>query len=197
MVHLFLVDYDYANGGWDPSPAIEANYSESEKNPQPVPFRGGALALNASLLSTTLLASRLSSDISAFLLLLYSVLMFGLYPAARHDLSKISRSRRSMVNQHDSRGFAKSKSCLVSHLDIILTGFVVFSTFGVLSYREAYFADDPGFVIFFGLLVVFCIISPFLTWHLSQFKNVVRGPWDIAKMDLDHRNVMSKTSKTQ
>lgn len=196
VVHLLCVDYDYANG-WDSSQSnqIEVNYSIWHKKPekfsQPIPFRGGILALNASLLSTTLLASRLSSDFSAFVLLFFSVLLFGLYPAARHVISKYSLIQRNKRKNSiiGNRSLLIILQCFIMpYIDIIVTACIILTTSWVLckggDWRRG-INNDFGLQAYFGLLSVFCVISPTLTWYLSQFKKNVAGPWDIAKINLD------------
>jgi hypothetical protein len=71
LVHLLACDYSYANG-----------HSRTK-----AAFAGGVMSLNASLFSTTLLASRLSSNATVYLFVSASVILFAFYPAARHIIA--------------------------------------------------------------------------------------------------------------
>jgi phosphatidylinositol glycan class C protein len=71
LVHLLACDYSYANGHGRKKAA----------------FAGGVMSLNASLFSTTLLASRLSSNATVYVFVSTSVILFAFYPAARHTIA--------------------------------------------------------------------------------------------------------------
>lgn len=68
MVHLLACDYRYANG-------------HSRKK------AAGIVSLNACLFSTTLLASRLTSNATVYVFVSTSVILFAFYPAARHAIA--------------------------------------------------------------------------------------------------------------
>jgi len=67
-VHLLACDYRYANG-------------QSKKK------AAGIVSLNACLFSTTLLASRLTSNATVYVFVSTSVILFAFYPAARHTIA--------------------------------------------------------------------------------------------------------------
>ena len=75
MVHLLACDYRYANG-------------HSRKK------TAGIVSLNASLFSTTLLASRLTSNATVYVFVSSSVFVFAFYPSARHSIA-VSQSHAS------------------------------------------------------------------------------------------------------
>jgi len=81
IVHIVTCDYVYANGHCclDKYPV---NVLKKKSF-----FLGGTISLNASLFSTTLLSSRLESNLNAFLFVLNSLVAFAFYPASRHVIS--------------------------------------------------------------------------------------------------------------
>ena len=84
FIHLLACDFNYANGR-----GREKTSSSS--------FQGGTVSLNAALLSTTLLASRLSSNSTVYVFVTLSVVLFCFYPAARHAISQRAGSKSSSV----------------------------------------------------------------------------------------------------
>ena len=87
ILHLFVCDYSYANG-------LIQDPASFEYIKRPT-FRGGTLSLTAAFFATTLLASRLESNASVYNFVSSSVILFALYPAARHNVSKRARTVRS------------------------------------------------------------------------------------------------------
>ena len=116
--HVVACDYTYANGGgggggarkqprikMDPtsagepaaqSPSLPPHPSSSSYRP---PFQGGTVSLTAALFSTTLLVSRLSSNLSAYFFLSLAVVTFAFYPVTRSALaaSYPARSSRTFI----------------------------------------------------------------------------------------------------
>ena len=88
VVHLLTCDYSYAlgtatkgdNGGDD-----ELGLSRSQVG-RPT-FLGGTVSLNAALFSTTLLASRLPTNVMSYAFISSAVMLFAFYPAARHAIA--------------------------------------------------------------------------------------------------------------
>jgi phosphatidylinositol glycan class C protein len=80
LLHLFACDYNYANG-WNQD---QSSSMEAKKRPT---FKGGTLSLTAVFFATTLLASRLEGNVAVYLFVSYSVILFALYPSARHQVS--------------------------------------------------------------------------------------------------------------
>lgn len=85
LVHLLTCDYGYANGS-------TTNIKQSPSSSRRATFRGGTVSLNAVLVSTTLLASRLESNATVYLFVSSSVILFAFYPAVRHSMSDSSSS---------------------------------------------------------------------------------------------------------
>jgi phosphatidylinositol glycan class C protein len=79
LLHLLACDYPYANGFSSDGPIVDA-----KKRPT---FQGGTLSLTAAFFATTLLASRLESNAAVYIFVSFSVILFALYPAARHQVA--------------------------------------------------------------------------------------------------------------
>lgn len=91
LVHVLACDYRYANG-------------QVRKN---AAFAGGVISLNASLFSTTLLASRLSSNATVYVFVSTSVILFAFYPAVRHTIA--------VTQPHASQGTWNPKTSRKGH----------------------------------------------------------------------------------
>jgi hypothetical protein len=59
-------------------------YVEATKRPA---FEGGTLSLTAAFFATTLLASRLDNNVTVYIFVSSSVVLFALYPAARNQVA--------------------------------------------------------------------------------------------------------------
>lgn len=79
FLHFLACDYSYANGFSDKKGPIDAT-----KRPT---FQGGTLSLTAAFFATILLASRLESNAAVYMFVCSSVVLFALYPAARHQVA--------------------------------------------------------------------------------------------------------------
>jgi phosphatidylinositol glycan class C protein len=82
LVHLLFCDYSYANGR-----TITSATTTSDDGRQV--FLGGTMSLNSVLFSTTLLASRLSSNSTVYGFVSSAVILFCFYPAARNRISSL------------------------------------------------------------------------------------------------------------
>ena len=98
VLHLLTCGYDYANGLDDDdnsnnndddctdcstiSRSIGGYYRN--KNLERPTFKGGMMSLTSTFFATTLLASRLESNVAVYIFVCSSVILFALYPAARH-----------------------------------------------------------------------------------------------------------------
>jgi phosphatidylinositol glycan class C protein len=91
FLHLLACDYAYA-GGWGGS-STEDDFNGQESGTtktktttmmkRPL-FKGGTMSLTSAFFATTLLASRLESNVGVYIFVCCSVVLFALYPAARH-----------------------------------------------------------------------------------------------------------------
>jgi phosphatidylinositol glycan class C protein len=83
LLHLMACDYAYANGK-EPLVTQKSSVLSRQKRP---PFQGGTVSLNAALFSTTMLISRLQSNVSAFFVVCIAIVLFAFYPATRSAIS--------------------------------------------------------------------------------------------------------------
>ena len=91
FLHLLTCDYDYANGlkgieeedNDQTESRSNGNLSKGKKLERPT-FEGGMMSLTSAFFATTLLASRLESNAAVYVFVCSSVILFALYPAARH-----------------------------------------------------------------------------------------------------------------
>jgi hypothetical protein len=94
FLHLVTCNYDYANG-YDDDDGNDNNVEDEEnddtiiasnrkKNQERPTFKGGMISLTSAFFATTLLASRLESNAAVYIFICSSVVLFALYPAARH-----------------------------------------------------------------------------------------------------------------
>ena len=86
LLHLLACDYSYANGAGQGIPFVDTT-----KRPA---FEGGTLSLTAAFFATTLLASRLDSNLTVYIFVSSSVVLFALYPAARHQVAINTQRKR-------------------------------------------------------------------------------------------------------
>ena len=103
FLHLVTCNYDYANG-YDDDDDDDNNVEDDEndddtiiasnirkKNQERPTFKGGMISLTSAFFATTLLASRLESNAAVYIFICSSVVLFALYPAARHLVAVKSR----------------------------------------------------------------------------------------------------------
>lgn len=158
IVHLLVCDYSYANG----KAPITASHRLSTLSSQRPIFQGGTVSLNAALFSTTLLASRLSSNLTAYFFVTLTIVAFAFYPATRHAVSA-------------------SFHPLESPAMWLVTAAVVAAVVSLLE-------QPRQIVLFSATLVAICLVVPCWKYVLQRHKVLIRGPWDIpsvSKMQLD------------
>ena len=95
LLHLLTCDYDYANGlnkndnneidrtDCDTASRSHGGYYRNKNLERPT-FEGGMTSLTSAFFATTLLASRLENNATVYIFVSSSVILFALYPAARH-----------------------------------------------------------------------------------------------------------------
>ena len=100
FLHLVTCNYDYANGyDDDDDNNVEDDENDDtiiasnirKKNQERPTFKGGMISLTSAFFATTLLASRLESNAAVYIFICSSVVLFALYPAARHLVAVKSR----------------------------------------------------------------------------------------------------------
>lgn len=89
VLHLLACDYAYANGVVLRGSVV----GPIDATKRPV-FQGGTLSLTAAFFATTLLASRLNSNVAVYIFVSSSVVLFALYPAARHQVAINTKSNK-------------------------------------------------------------------------------------------------------
>ncbi|KAG7372590.1 phosphatidylinositol N-acetylglucosaminyltransferase [Nitzschia inconspicua] len=163
FLHLLACNYSYANG-WndedDDDDDEKTNNKETtteltsgdrlKKSKRPL-FKGGTISLTSIFFATALLASRLQHNITVYIFVCFSVVLFALYPAARHLV-------------------AASNSTFVP---VSITGILTVALLLLLEDRI-----EIALVVTTLFLIVFVV--PLWKHHLQQHKVLLRGPWDIA-----------------
>ncbi len=87
VLHLLACDYSYANG-------VRRSHTQQARDATQRPaFQGGTLSLTAAFFATILLASRLESNVIVYIFVSSSVVLFALYPAARHQVAINTQSK--------------------------------------------------------------------------------------------------------
>ncbi|PPQ80841.1 hypothetical protein CVT25_001966 [Psilocybe cyanescens] len=110
------------------------------------------LSMNAAVSASVVLASRLSTDVSVFALMLFSIQSFALFPILRHRLQSSSISVWGLI------------------------------TIG-LSFLALYLINDLSRTIMwlcFSTLFFVTLIAPGVLLWAQKYKNIIRGPWDVA-----------------
>ena len=113
VIHWLTCDYSYANATAsritgsknntnskrdkdksDKGKSVSSSTQQKGLDPKFVPasskrpvFQGGTVSLNAAFFSTTVLASRLSSNATVYIFVSSAVILFAFFPAARHAIS--------------------------------------------------------------------------------------------------------------
>jgi len=128
--------------------AILADYG----GPEPGPHRlTSALSMNAAISASVVLASRLKSNLAVFVLVLFAVQMFALYPILRKRLQRCeSWIRISITAALATCALTVFLSAVSSTGAILLAWALIFVTFGC---------------------------PAVLVWA-QRYKNEIRGPWD-------------------
>lgn len=143
IIHLFLHDYArstvHASGTW--------------KNPTLT----SCISLNASIVASVFVASRLPSSGYVFAIMLFSLVIFLFAPLVTHCIKK--------------RSF-----CL--HL---LFSFVLMA----VSLAFVYKLHRVLFFMFLVLLVFVSVVCPYWLIRIQEYKFEINGPWDEAKLCFD------------
>jgi len=110
------------------------------------------LSMNAAVSASVVLASRLSTDVSVFALMLFSIESFALYPMLRHRLQA---------------------SPIVIWLLV---------TAGLWSFSVWLMMDLSRTVMWLFCVILFFVtlIAPAVLIWGQRYKNIIRGPWDVA-----------------
>lgn len=106
VLHLLACDYSYANGMVRAGSLVTV---DTMKRPA---FQGGTLSLTAAFFATTLLASRLETNVMVYIFVSSSVVLFALYPAARHQVAINTRTNNKWGKLEYVRIRWSSCSCI-------------------------------------------------------------------------------------
>lgn len=129
-----------------------ADYSAMPTNEHGQARLSSVLSMNAAISGSVVLASRLSTDMSVFALVLCSVVAFAFFPLLRRLIQATST-------------IAWVALTLVLGASAVVLASYVSDTFMYLS----------GFA-----LVVITFVAPAILMWAQKFKNEIRGPWDVA-----------------
>ena len=140
LMHLLTYDYTYV------SRITSQNADISKK------FDGSPTSLNAIFMSSMILASRIDSVRSVFILLFMSLLLFGFGPFIRRQVRKISVIRYEMMG-------------------VLATAFVAMLIFQLHHLL--------AFIYLCCVIFVTCGTPIIFIYCYTFFKNDIRGPWDL------------------
>lgn len=143
IVHLFLHDYS----------GCTIRPPGSHNNPSLV----SNISLNASIVSSVLVASRLPSRLHLFVVMLFSLEIFLFAPLVAFCIKKYS---------------FRLHLCF-SFLVMALTLSAIYTMHKVL------------FVLLFGLLIFVSVVCPYWLIRIQEYKFEINGPWDEAKLCFD------------
>lgn len=132
LVHLFSHDYQRADNDKEVSAVV---------------------SFNAGIFATVCLASRLSSLAQGFSLIVFSVIVFGVWPTLRRSISRY----------------------LEPYIDLFTTFLLFFVTNYMLWCHSVTMATLSSLLFMF-----ITFVCPALLIHLHPIKNNVYGPWDEA-----------------
>ncbi|KAH6572509.1 hypothetical protein BASA50_010684 [Batrachochytrium salamandrivorans] len=121
-----------------------------------------SLSINAAMFASVLLASRLSSNVSVFGLMLLAVQLFALFPILRRSLRE---------RHHPSAIWDGILTMLLIVIEVVLMWPISHTT--------------VVFYVIAMLLVTF--VGPYLLVFAQKFKSEIRGPWDEAVIFLSGR----------
>mmetsp|Transcript_20762 Transcript_20762/g.42724 ORF Transcript_20762/g.42724 Transcript_20762/m.42724 type:complete len:348 (-) Transcript_20762:166-1209(-) len=159
FLHLLTCDYDYANGlkGIEKgeNDQTDSNATSRSKKIERPTFEGGMMSLTSAFFATTLLASRLESNVAVYIFNCSSVILFALYPAARHLVAVRSRHVGKWVPMFVSGILTLALTILLEPRETLMVLIVT---------------------AFLGIFV------PIWKYHLQHYKVRLRGPWDIAHL---------------
>ncbi|GMY27302.1 phosphatidylinositol N-acetylglucosaminyltransferase subunit C-like [Fagus crenata] len=143
ILHLFLHDY---SGSTVRAPG-------ALKNPNLTSF----ISLNASVVASVFIASRLPSRLHVFAIMLFSLQVFLFAPLVTYCIKKYS------FHLH---------LCFSFSLMAVTLAFV-------------YTLHQLLFVLLLGLLVFVTVVCPYWLIRMQEYKFEINGPWDEAKLCFD------------
>ncbi|KAL0534534.1 hypothetical protein IC582_028825 [Cucumis melo] len=124
------------------------------------PSLTSCISLNASIVASVLIASRLPSRSHVFAIMLFSLQVFLFAPLVIYSIKKYSL-----------------------HLHLLFSFCLVTVT---LVY--VYFLHQLFFILLASLLIFVTIVCPYWLIRIQEFKFEINGPWDEAKLCFDIRD---------
>lgn len=152
VVHLFCHDYTFST-----SPAASLSNPSKKTSKVQETTLSANVSMNASIVASVLIASRLPSHVYVFALMLFSLEFFLLFPLVTHCV------RQRSVNLH--LGF----SCTL----IVFTMGLIFPL------------SRLAFVLFITVIVFITLVCPYWLIRIQEYKFEINGPWDEAKLCFD------------
>uniref|UniRef100_A0A0E0CNL1 Phosphatidylinositol N-acetylglucosaminyltransferase subunit C n=1 Tax=Oryza meridionalis TaxID=40149 RepID=A0A0E0CNL1_9ORYZ len=143
LVHLFL--HDYSGSTIRPPGAL--NNPKLTSN----------ISLNASIVASVLVASRLPSRLHVFAIMLFSLQIFLFAPLVAFCIKKYSL-----------------------RLHLLFSFALMIMTLGV-----TYQLHHMFFILLLALLVFISIVCPYWLIRIQEYKFEINGPWDEAKLCFD------------
>jgi len=110
------------------------------------------LSINAAVSASVVLASRLSTDVSVFSLMLFSIQSFALFPLLRHRLQLLPIAAWLLT----SLGMGFFAVWLIANLSLMVMWLIAF------------------------VLILVTFVAPAILLWAQRYKNIIRGPWDVA-----------------
>jgi len=143
ILHLFLHDY---SGSTVTAPGALKN-----------PTLTSSISLNASVVASVFIASRLPSRLQVFAIMLFSLQVFLFAPLVTYCIKKYS---------------FRLHLCFSFSLMAVTLAFV-------------YTLHRLLFVLLLGLLVFVTVVCPYWLIRMQEYKFEINGPWDEAKLCFD------------
>jgi phosphatidylinositol glycan class C protein len=180
LLHLLACDYSYANGFSSDGPVVDA-----KKRPT---FQGGTLSLTAAFFATTLLASRLQSNAAVYIFVSFSVILFALYPAARHQVAINTKTKNRWGTYYYfvhsiplCLSGGTSDMMYILHIQYHASSAAVPPTIMIMLAAATFLLLESLEIAYvLSALAVLCIFVPLWIFLLQRSKIILRGPWDIA-----------------
>lgn len=143
LLHLFLHDY---SGSTIKAPGAPKN-----------PTLTSCISLNASVVASVFIASRLPSRLHVFAIMLFSLQVFLFAPLVTYCIKKYS-------------------SCLHLWFSFVLV---------IVTLSLVYVLHRMLFVMLLGVLVFVTVICPYWLIRIQEYKFEINGPWDEARLCFD------------
>ena len=121
------------------------------------PALSSCISVNASVVASVFIASRLPSRLHVFAIMLFSLLVFLFAPLVTYCIKKYS---------------FRLHLCVSIMLIALTLSFV-------------YMLDRLLFVLLLSLLVFVNVVCPYWLIRLQEYKFEINGPWDEAKLCFD------------